>query len=273
MKAKKNIPQPGKNIIALLTDFGTEDHYVAAMKGRILSINPSSVIVDITHAVEPHNVRQGEYLLWSAYRFFPKGTIFIGIVDPGVGTERNILAVQTPKYSFLVPHNGLANAILNEEPKFEAVRIDFKKSAAYFQFPISATFHGRDIFAPLAAHLSLGAKIQKFGERADLSPAVPLFMQIRDEMVKPSIVHIDHFGNIITNIRVPAQAGAERAVKAIGIGRNLVSRWIGAYADAPDNTPCLIVGSSGLVEISIKNKKAAAALSVSLDTPLKIYWQ
>lgn len=273
MKTKKNIPQPGKNIIALLTDFGTEDHYVAAMKGRILSINPSAAIVDITHAVEPHNVRQGEYLLWSAYRFFPKGTIFIGIVDPGVGTERTILAIQSPEYTFILPHNGLANAVLNEESKFDAVQIDLKKSADYFRFPISTTFHGRDIFAPLAAHLSLGVSTEEFGDRTELPPAVPLFMHVRDETVKPRILHLDHFGNIITNIRVPAQAEAERAVKAIGIGHNLVSRWIRAYADALDNTPCLIVGSSGLVEISIKNKKASAVLSISLDTPLKMYWK
>jgi S-adenosyl-L-methionine hydrolase (adenosine-forming) len=275
MKTKKNIslPQQGKSIIALLTDFGTVDHYVAAMKGRILSIDPSAVIIDITHEVEPHNVRQGGYLLWSASRFFPKGTIFIGIVDPGVGTERNILAIQTPNYSFLFPQNGLANAVLSDEPNFDAFRIDFRKSAAYFQFPISATFHGRDVFAPLAAYLSLGVSIKEFGERVELPPAIPMFMHLRDELVKPGIVHIDHFGNIITNIRVPVQIEAERAIKAISIGHNLVSRWTGTYADAPDNTPCLIVGSSGLVEISIKNKRAAAVLGITLDTPLKMYWQ
>jgi S-adenosylmethionine hydrolase len=274
MKTKNKIQQPQKkNIIALMSDFGTEDHYVAAMKGRILSIDPSAVIADITHAVEPHNVRQGEYLLWSAYRAFPPGTIFVCVVDPGVGTDRNILALQTPQYCFLLPENGLSNVIVNEEPKLEAFRVDFRKSGSYLPFPISTTFHGRDVFAPLAAHLSLGVSIKEFGERIELSPAVSLFARVRDDVVKPNIVHIDHFGNIITNIRIPSQEEAQKAIKAIGIGHNLVSRWSPTYAEAPENTPCLLVGSSGLVEISIKNKKAAAILSVGLDTLLKMYWQ
>lgn len=267
---------PDKNsgqVIALLSDFGLHDQYAAVMKGVILTLNPTARIVDITHDVLPHKIRQGGYLLWTTYQYFPKGTIFVGVVDPGVGSARLVIVVKTKQFTFLAPNNGLLDFILNESEVLEAVELTEKTAAKYTLNEISSTFHGRDVFAPLAAHLSKGLALKQLGVPFIPPGVLSPFVHSRSDVARSSILHIDHFGNIVTNLTSRDFDRTTQEIQAISLGRNLVSRWIRFYDEAPENTPCLIVGSNKLVEISAKNNSAAHLLNATLDTALKIYWR
>jgi S-adenosyl-L-methionine hydrolase (adenosine-forming) len=260
-------------VIALITDFGLQDQYVSVMKGVILSINPAVQIIDITHEVSPQRIRQAGYLLWSAYKFFPKGTIFVGVVDPGVGSDRRLLGVKTKQYTFLAPDNGLLDFILNEEKLVEEIEFSEKSAKKYLPNNISSTFHGRDIFAYIGAHISKGVSLKDIGNSTDQNASAAPFVYSRTDSMHICILHIDRFGNIITNLYAKDFENISKEVQAISVGRNLVSRWIRFYREAPENTPCLLVGSSGLVEISVPNNNAAHLLAASLDVPLKVYWR
>lgn len=257
--------------IALLTDFGLQDQYVAAMKGVILSINPNVYIVDITHEVRPQCIRQGAYLLWSVYKYFPRRSIFLNVVDPGVGTDRHIIVVETREYVFLAPDNGLLDFVLSELKAIRFVEVSLQKAQRYFLKKVTSTFHGRDIFAPLAAYISKGVAIKKLGEQREIPFVASPFVHSKSVALQPGILNIDLYGNIITNIVVKDAEQGLREIQALSVGRNLVSRWIRKYDEAPARTPCLIVGSNGLVEISVKNASAARLLNASFDTPVKIY--
>ena len=148
-------------IIALLTDFGTKDYFAAALKASILRINPGVSIVDITHEISKHSILEGSFTLAACYRDFPENTIFLTVVDPGVGGERKAILVKTEKYYFLAPDNGILTAVLDEEPNFQAVCIENRE---LMNARISQTFHGRDIFAPAAAWLSKGKQLSDFGK-------------------------------------------------------------------------------------------------------------
>lgn len=255
---RKNVP-----LIALLTDFGLRDHYVGTMKGVLLSINPHARIVDISHDVEPQNISEAGYLLWSSYRYFPPGTIFVCIVDPGVGSARHILAVHTLHYFFIAPENGLLDYIFSEEKIKEAVRISSSKHSGknrFFLSQISSTFHGRDVFAPLAAHLSRGVPLTKLGTPVTLKTPKPIFIAPDLLSGGARIIHIDRFGNLITNIRADDKQKSFNKISCT-IGKKHIARWIYFYDEAPSNTPCLIVGSSGLIEIAVRGKSAAKLLS------------
>jgi S-adenosylmethionine hydrolase len=267
MERKKSVP-----VIALLTDFGLHDQYVAAMKGVLLSFHPTVRIVDITHDILPQKIRQAGYLLWSVYKFFPKRTIFVGIVDPGVGSTRRIIGVRTKQFTFLAPDNGLLDFVLSTEKVLEEIEVTEQDNKKYISNELSSTFHGRDVFAPLAGYLSKGIPLKRLGVSVVPHVVAPPFVQSPTDAVRPCILHIDHFGNIITNLAAKNTDQVAKDVQAISIGPNLVSRWIRFYDEAPENTPSLILGSSGLVEVSMKNKNAARLLSAELDAPVKVYW-
>jgi S-adenosyl-L-methionine hydrolase (adenosine-forming) len=269
----KSKSKASARIIALLTDFGLQDQYVAAMKGVILSINPAAQIVDITHEVQPQRIQQAGYLLWSVYRFFPKGTIFVNVVDPEVGSKRRAMGVRTNRFTFLAPDNHLLDFILNEEKVIEEIEIVEKDAKDYMPDEISKTFHGRDVFTPLAAHLSKGLQLKQLGVILKPSVIASQFVRSETDTTHFCILHIDRFGNIITNMEMNDAEQIVKKLKAVSIGKNLVSRFIDCYDDAPANTPCLIIGSSGLVEISVKNMNAAHLLNATLDTPVKVYWR
>ena len=184
--------------IALLTDFGTEDIYVGVMKGVMRSICADVEFVDITHAIQPQNVHQGAFALLNSYHYFPKGTIFLVVIDPGVGSTRKPMAVQTADYTFIAPNNGVLSYALASLGKYKAVALETKQ---YQLTEISNTFHGRDVFSPAAAHLANGVSLESFGE------PIPTLFQLRIPKLEITlthivgeVVHIDHFGNIITNI-------------------------------------------------------------------------
>ena len=260
-------------IIALLTDFGLPDQYVASMKGVMLSINSALNIVDITHEIQPYRVRQAAYVLWSVYNYFPKETIFVNVVDPGVGSGRRIIVMKTKKYTFIAPDNGLLNFVLYQEKSATAVEVTQSSLKKYAIGDISSTFHGRDLIAPLAAYISDNIPIKQFGVPYTLPDIFSPFVSSRADVAPLCVLHIDNYGNIITNLRSFEVEKSMKGIQAVSIGSNMVSKWIRFYDEAPDNTPCLIVGSNGLVEISAKKNSAAHLLRASLDSKLKIYWR
>ncbi len=184
-------------IITLLTDFGLEDGYAAAMKGVILGIRPDARIVDISHLVPPRDVRAGAFVLASTCGFFPAGTVHVAVVDPGVGTARAAVAIRTPRYFFVGPDNGLFSLALQRETTWESRTLE---NPAYRLPEVSSTFHGRDIFAPAAAHLAQGAPFEEFGPPCTLS--VPDWTAVvrSGESCTGEIIHVDHFGNAVTNL-------------------------------------------------------------------------
>ena len=189
------------SIITLLTDFGTKDAYVGVIKGAILSINPSAVVVDVCHYIDPQDLIEAAYLIKYSYRYFPKGTVHIIVVDPGVGGNRSIVAVKLSNHIFLAPDNGILTLLMDEGKIDSIVRVE---NTRYFLESVSQTFHGRDIFAPTGAHLSKGMDIKKLGSCLDKQDLVNLsilkpYISDKGELIG-NIVSFDRFGNSISNI-------------------------------------------------------------------------
>ncbi|MEP7294036.1 MAG: SAM-dependent chlorinase/fluorinase, partial [Chloroflexota bacterium] len=185
-------------LIALLTDFGTTDTYVGVMKGVMLGIAPDIQLVDLTHAIQPQNIRQAAFLLLNSYRFFPPETVFLVVVDPGVGSSRRALAVRAGQYTFVAPDNGVLSYVLDELSECQTVELtnpDYQLSGA------SNTFHGRDIFAPAAAHLAAGVPLDTLGAPVDPPVILPdPSLVVAGKHVIGEVLHIDHFGSAVTSI-------------------------------------------------------------------------
>jgi S-adenosylmethionine hydrolase len=261
--SKKKGTSQGQGLIALLTDFGMRDHYVGTMKGVVLSINPQARIVDISHEVNPHNVQEAGYLLWASYRFFPDDTVFVSVVDPGVGSRRKIICVMTDHHQFIAPDNGLLNLIVLEEHIHRSYEI--LQPPQFGNHPVSATFHGRDIFAPLAASLSLGMPPNQFGMPFEIGKPLPVFFTGDKGGPKARILHIDRFGNLVTNIPGHFFEGC-----TVGIGTTKIAARVLSFNEARENHPSLIVGSSGLIEVILKEGSAADALRADLNTAVTV---
>jgi hypothetical protein len=252
------------SVITLTTDFGTSDWFVGTMKGVIASIAPQCMVVDLTHDLPPGNIRGGAFALAASHRFFPKGTIHVAVIDPGVGSRRRAIAVQTARGVFVGPDNGVLSWALAKE-KIRAIRA--LENEAYFLQPVSQTFHGRDIFAPVAAHLSRSVPIQKLG------PAMKEFVRLdwpepraRRGGLEGEVVYIDRFGNAITNLEGALLPSSARATCEIhGRHRRLCPLRTFYQAVAP-KTPVALVGSSGFLEIAINGGSAEKALGVRIGT-------
>jgi S-adenosylmethionine hydrolase len=235
-------------VITLLTDFGTVDYFVGAVKGAILSVNPGAVIVDITHEIPPQDIETGAFTLLAAYQTFPAGTIHVAVVDPGVGSERRPLIVSANEQFFVGPDNGLFSYIYDREPSHRTFHVTTNR---YFRPSVSSTFHGRDIFAPVAAALSNGVAPEELG------------MLIDDEVRLPSletplrIIHIDRFGNCITNITRDLSPG-EIVVKG-----KTISEIRQFYGEGDDRSLFAIWGSAGFLEISVNGGSAAKVLGAA----------
>jgi len=250
--------------IALLTDFGTRDYYVGAMKGVILSIDPAAAIVDITHEIEPQNIASAAFVLRACYRDFPDGTVFLCVVDPGVGSVRRAIIVKTDRYFFVGPDNGLFSFVQSEAAGIHAI-----ENERYFRQPVSSTFHGRDVFAPVAAHLSKGAEPREFGRRIDDPTVLPEIeaRHIDENMIEGHVIHIDRFGNLVTNI--PASL-ADRFSK-LEIADTSIITLHESYLQADSDTPFAIVGSAGFIEISINRGSAANVLRCTNGSKFTLY--
>lgn len=263
---------PGR-LLTLLTDFGTSDAYAAAVKGVALGINPDLTIVDITHDVAPQDVSAAAFLLGSAAPYFPRGTVHLAVVDPGVGTERRPLLVLTSDAAYVGPDNGIFSSVLaphaasqDERPsRGEAtlpsgVRAFRLTNPRYWRRPVSRTFHARDVFGPVAAHLTLGVSPEELGEPVDsIQWLAPPTLRRGEGSVAGQVVHVDRFGNLVTNIPEDV-AGRLRSVSIAG---RAIAGLTETYASACDDLMAL-VGSYGTIEVAVRNGSAAAALGVGV---------
>ena len=258
-------------IIGLLTDFGMQEHYVGVMKAVIASVSRDAQIIDITHDVRPHDVGQGSYLLWASYRYFPKGSILVAVVDPGVGSDRGIIGAKTDTLTILAPNNGLLDLVLWEEKVSHVVTVSPENAFVrrLLRKPISTTFHGRDIFAPLAGHLVEGARLENLGSRRAVDWIDLPFVKTIGLGAKARVLHVDRFGNVVTNIRSDVSAVQNRSL-GIRIGKRLISSWAENYVSMIPPRPWLIVGSNGLVEIAMNQESAALCLSLNPSDTLDL---
>ncbi len=266
-------------VITLLTDFGLADAYVGAMKGVVLRTNPQANLVDLTHDVPPQDVLQGAFLLGSAWSYFSPGTIHVAVVDPGVGTERRALLLEAHDHLFLAPDNGLLTFILPPEeagsPPFQPYRALLPQgyrahaltNSQLWRHPVSTTFHGRDVFAPVAGHLSLGLAPKDVGEPVDavtrLAIPVPHWQAGK---LAGHVLHIDRFGNVVTTLPEAALAG--KGEVEVEVGGSKIRGLVRTYADA--NGLAALIGSHGYLEIALTNGSAAQALGVKVGDEVKV---
>ncbi len=248
-------------MITLLTDFGYSDYFVPVMKGIIKSMVPSAEIIDITHDVPPQNVRRAAFVLWKSYKYFPRGTIHVAVVDPGVGTRRRALVLRTSNYFFVGPDNGVLSLAAFEDGIVEAVSITSVT-------PRSTTFHGRDIFAPIAAELLRGASPSDFGERVDASTLTRLQVPRplrRGDTLHLEAIYIDRFGNVFTSATEgdvdPAHIGDLFLVSVGAV--NLTVRFLRTYGEAGHGEPIMLINSEGYLELAVNGGNMAAAYGIS----------
>jgi S-adenosylmethionine hydrolase len=246
-------------IIALLTDFGLRDHYVGTMKGVVLGVCPDVTLVDISHDIPAHDVLAGALELGAAYRYFPDGTIFLVVVDPGVGSARRGIAAEAGEHRFVAPDNGVLSVIFEQAKPKRVVELTDRR---YARPTISRTFEGRDRFAPAAAWLAKGVNLTALGRAA--GPTVHLdvpAVRTSAEGIEGEVLRVDRFGNLITNID---RASLEKlaAPIAIEVGSRQIPRIVSTYADAPDGELCALVGSSDHLEVAVSGGSAAKALGL-----------
>jgi len=249
-------------MIALLTDFGTRDGYVAAMKAVIKTICPNTDIIDISHDISPQNIAEAKFVLWTTCRYFPSKTIFVCVVDPGVGTNRKIIAVKTKDQVFIGPDNGVLNMVLTEHEIKRAVEVTNKK---YFLQNISNTFHGRDIFSPVAAHLANGKKFSSLGPFITLKKPERIFVHISGNgEYNGNIIYIDRFGNLVTNFRTEKIGSAELKIKDIDV------RLKTTYGEVNEGEIVAYPGSSGVIEIAVRNGNAQQMINAAYGAIVKL---
>jgi S-adenosyl-L-methionine hydrolase (adenosine-forming) len=253
------------NVITLLTDFGLKDYFIGAMKGVILSINPSAVIVDISHEIEPQRIRSAAFVLSNSYHYFPPKTIHVAVVDPGVGSERRAILVETPRYFFIAPDNGLLSFIF--ENNDETAKIYELTNEEFFLPKVSRTFHGRDIFAPVAAHLSIGVLPEQMGRKIydPVRFENPIPQKLSERRFIGEIIHIDRFGNLVTNFR-----GGLPGNFVLRLGDQIVEKHYRFYSEARENEIFSIIGSSEFLEISIFQDSAASRLKAFIGQEVEM---
>ena len=248
-------------IITLTTDFGTNDHFVGAMKGVILDIVPDAAIVDISHAVEAFDVLDGAIAISEAYSYFPAGTVHLVVVDPGVGTSRRPIIASSDRYHFVAPDNGVLSIVYAKE---QPIHVRHITSDLYFRRPVSHTFHGRDVFAPVAAHLAKMVDADKFGDAIEdyVKFAAPKPKPAGENKLRAVVLKVDRFGNLITNITpedIPALFSGKTEFKLL-VGSEEIREIRSAYAEGAPGEVFGILGSMGYLEI-VANRAAAAELT------------
>ncbi len=248
-------------VIALLTDFGTKDGFVGAVKGVILSINPSAQVVDITHEVEPFDILEGALILKAHYSYFPKGSIFMCVVDPGVGSERRGIVVKTERYTFVGPDNGIFDLVLREEKNFETFVIENES----FTLPRkNNTFHGRDIFAPVSAYLSKGVSPERIGRKTEYIFRLPI-PEVKEEKdyIEGVILHFDRFGNAITSV----PCGDYRK----GMFRGEEFKVVNFFLEGEENRLNGICGSFGFMELFIPLGSAKEEFNIKKGEKVRFF--
>jgi len=275
-------------IITLTTDFGYDDAYVAAMKGAILNINAEANIIDVTHSVRPQDILQAAFILGAAYRYFPSQTVHVAIVDPGVGSERRGIILKLPSAIFVAPDNGILSYVINDvfpdvvaqssgqslvnQPTTEIVFKKGLEAAAitdprFWRHPVSPTFHGRDVFAPVAAGLSLGISLYEFGEKINSLHVLPIAKPSLDPNgnLVGQVLHVDRFGNLITNVRSSNLPRKDVVVEVTGQRIQGISDYY-----AQKDGVIAVVGSSGYLEVSLREGSACDFLGVGVGDEIRV---
>jgi S-adenosylmethionine hydrolase len=269
----KKKPKP---IVALITDFGTRDWFVGTMKGVIMSIAPEVRILDITHEIAPQSLGEGAFALVASYRYFPAGTVFCVVVDPGVGSEREAIVASDGKYYFVAPNNGVLSFVKSKSKRWQAYRIENKE---YVLPRVSSTFHARDVFAPAVAHLVRNKTPRLFGAPVKDFVTIPFPKpEIQRGKIRGEVIYIDRFGNLITNIlpKDVKKAGIERVRKdpfrncLIYVGRKRIIGISKTYADVASEKALAYWGSSEYLEIAVRAGSAVRFFTARLGTSVSI---
>jgi S-adenosylmethionine hydrolase len=257
-----------RSIITLTTDFGLSDHFVGAMKGVILSLAPAATIVDITHEVPPYGISEGAFAIAEAYRYFPKKTVHVVVVDPGVGTARRPLLAEAAGQYFVAPDNGVLSMVYaREKPRVRAIT-----SEKHFRKPVSRTFHGRDVFAPTAALLARGTPAARFGKLIQdyLLQRFAEPVRTGKRFWQGTVLKVDHFGNLITNFHSEAFAELKTRPFQLSCGQAAITELAETFAAGAAGEPLAVVGSSGYLEIAIHCGSAAKTLGREAGAPVDL---
>jgi len=255
-------------LITLTTDFGSADHFAGVMKGVILGIAPRARIVDITHEVQPFEVADGGFTIAQAYRYFPKKTIHVVVVDPGVGSTRRPLLAEMGGQYFVAPDNGVLSMIFSrEQPKVRHIT-----NEKYFLHPVSRTFHGRDVFSPVAAHLASGVASARFGKRVDdfLRLSFDKPTRTSKRAWTGTVLKVDRFGNLITNLHIDEFPGIRTRAFALNAGLQTVTRLALTFTECDPGELFVIVGSSGYLEVATNQGSAAKTLGCGAGSPVEL---
>ncbi len=256
----------------MTTDFGSGSAYVAAVKGVIYSLHPAATIVDLSHEVPPQDVRRAALLLDRATDFFPPDTVHLAVIDPGVGTDRAIVYARIGEQQYVAPDNGLLSRLAARMPPAKIIRL---ADPQYWRHPVSATFHGRDIMAPVAARLALGLDPDRLGP--PLERLMPLdWPQARSaaDRIDGTVIEVDSFGNLVTNIEAESFAGRPTD-RRVCIACNIYETWgiYRTYSDQPDGALIALVGSGGRLELALVGGSAARRLGIEAGAPVTLAWE
>jgi S-adenosylmethionine hydrolase len=249
-------------VVAFLSDFGTRDHYAGTLKAVVLSVCPDATLVDIGHEIPAHDVLAGALELAACYRFFPAGTIFLVVVDPGVGSARRGIAADCGDYRFVAPDNGVLSAVFRETPPRKVIELTERK---YARATVSRTFEGRDRFAPAAGWLAKGIALVSMGKSISNYQIIDLPRpEVASDQIAGEVMRVDRFGNLITNIdRRTLEQFAEGKAIGITIGDREIARIVATYAEAPAGELCALFGSTDHLEIAVNAGDAAQELGLS----------
>jgi len=260
-------------IVTLLTDFGTRDYFVGAMKGAVLASNPRAQVVDITHEIPAHDIEAGAFTLLASFEAFPAGTVHVAVVDPGVGSARRAVAVETRGHTFVGPDNGVFGYVYERVESFAVHQLTNEN---YFRKDVSTTFHGRDVFAPVAGALSRGVAAEELGPRLSDFVRLPFARPERraDGVLEGRVIHVDRFGNCVTNFTprdIPVEPfGRGMRMKVGGFEIEQLRRFFADERDAPGE-PFAIWGSAGLLEIAVNLDSAARRLGVGRGQAVEVF--
>ncbi len=252
-------------IVTLTTDFGTRDNYAAAVKAVMLNINPDLNIVDITHEVRRHDIMEACFLIANTYHYFPKWSIHVVVVDPTVGSSRRPLAASINSHHFIAPDNGVLSGLYQDPEDISVYEINAEH---YYLRPLSSTFHGRDIFAPVAAWMAKGIEIENFGDKIDdyVDLKLPAPVVGEEGELEGEVIHIDSFGNLITNVtRAQFEEMLEEAEKhafELKIGDHTLSEIKRLYAECKKDSPAALFGSTSQLEVAAKQRSARELLGL-----------
>jgi S-adenosyl-L-methionine hydrolase (adenosine-forming) len=268
-KLRYGLPRTPQPVITLTTDFGLTDHFAGTMKGVILNIAPAAAIIDISHEVAAFGIQDGAFTIAQAYSYFPKKTIHVIVVDPGVGSARRPILAEMAGQYFIAPDNGVLSMIYTREKR---VRVRHITAEKYFLQPVSRTFHGRDVFSPVAAHLAAGISAAHFGKPIDdylrLTFHQPAHTGKR--VWTGTVLHVDRFGNLITNMHIGDFPAIARGAFELAVGLERLSGLATTFAEGKPGELLLLVGSSGYLEVAANQDSAARRLGCGVGAPVEL---